>query len=324
MHLKRFRSENNTSDGDSQDSMRPWRKNKRILASLMSIIAGRFILPQQALASPEQAMVKIDVSSSTIINRNDGANKFSDSAIVGTGSTTAVAAAAATGAIVVGGLVLRRKKDKETQDEKKRKFDEIIGVQKNDNTSKVLKKFDRKTMKTNVKIEPSNSKSEVPKKGNGDHTFKPPLSPAKSKTAAKLELEEIKASMKAKSVARTIAEATERSKLEREVQDEKEGRKASIKAKAIEKVLSEAKRQRESKSINQELQVDIPPLPSRGMIESSDRFDKSQEKVYYSVEGSENLEEYAFQILLDLGLVELSRDPDSNDYDHTDDNDVAR
>ncbi len=311
MHLKRFsrRSDNNTSGGDSQDSIRPWRKNNRILASLMSVIAGRFIVPQQAIASPDQAMVKIDV-------RNDGANKFSDSAIVGTG-------AAAAGAIVVGGLVLKRKKDKETQDEKKRKFDEIIGVQKSDKTSKVLKKFDRKTVKTDVNIDPS-SKSEVPKKGNGDHTFKPPLSPAKSKTAAKQELEEIKASMKAKSVARTITEATKLSKLEKEAQNEKDERQASIKAKAIEKVLSEAKRQRESinKIINQE--IDNQPLPSRGIIESSDRFDKSQEKVYYSIERSENLEEYAFKILLDLGLVELSRDPESNDYDHTDDNDIAR
>lgn len=216
-------------------------------------------------------------------------------------------------------------------EEKKIQFDKILG--KTSNTTS-----DETKGRASEALE-SVSKEDPPLPNPDDAAVK------SREVKLRQDIENKRTQIKAAAVAKTIAEATERARKESEAK-----KQAMLLRKAEEDTLSKPEK------VDQNMvTVEDSSMQSGGVSQDIiDNFEKeSQEKSNIDegknaekseVEVIENaaktkvvtqspsgtidsnqvsLEEQAFNMLVNLGMIELSRDPDSDDYDHSDDNEIA-
>ena len=326
------------------------RKNKKLKVLTKKIVA--FILSLSVLPY-KKATAQTSVPNSIVKDSENLSfirqNKKMDNPI-GTKKQTVglpkLVASSGAGAIIVGGIMLQTrndKEDKETVDDKKKQFEQFISIQ-NDvaSDSDLLPTI---VMEKNVDTQKSNDDKE--KQTKEDASIHDDTS------------DELKTSMMASEVAKTISEATMRAKAEEEekarleqeaamrakeeekarleqeaamrAKEEKARREqeAAMRAKEEEKARREQEAAEQAKAEEEKARLELATLEQEATEQTQDE-DIDQvdsvtlEKQYYSVHDFQTLEEYAYNIILDLGLIEISKDPDSEDYDHSDDNEIAK
>lgn len=315
-----------------------WRKRKMIAASLISFFGGRFLsTPPPAYAvkcNPKNVEPSTEISKNAAVliggiifqlgNRILSTPQpayateckpidFEPPMEIEKGPNFSVAVKGVTGAALVGGIVLQQnkgKKDTATADDKKKQFEEIIGVQ-----FKPTEAEDEKITKSyevlSVKAEPEEEVLD-------------------EEETLEAELEDEKTKAKAAAVTKAISEATEKAKQAKTVESEQEKIDESLPLKnyedfELEKIEIEKEDKGFDEVIEEEANEVIEEITDDVVDDEVELLTEAEEKqmTLEMISKIEDPSERAFQILLNLGMITISRDPDSSDYDHSDDDEFT-
>ncbi len=312
-------------------------KKKLVISSLLSLVTSfysPFILRASAdsphSGPPATTSVEFDTTSTHTHSTHSTLSEKKK-------NPKNVAITLASGAILVyaNNIIKKRSKDSsDTIEAKKRQFERIVGDEQD--AIDIIQKAENDDVDEELL---ENDRIQVQMKGSSDNCKNDDdneeLNNDDALAEKQKEVEKRKAEIKAAVVAKTIAEATERAKKQSQVkkfemlQKDEETNRALEQEKIVEgKVGSsiddnskqEGNILRKSDSKTNEESVHKPIVDEKIIATNSILNENTKTSVPAK---PPDLEEQAFNMLVDLGMVEISRDPDSDDYDHSDDNEIV-
>ena len=280
-------------DTDEYNMPKKRQKRKIIIATIISFITSRGFTPS-AIAKVQQQQIP-DIVTPVEIRIGDVRSR-----------KPSVGIKVVSGAIVLGGYALTQgNKDNDSKDENKKQFKKIMA------TEDGRKDAESKNIIINeLKADDEHgSRSEEIEKN--DSAQQPLDEEVTEKVEVEKEIEMKKTDAQASAVAKTIAEATERAKKAEEKAKEEAGAKVKqeVEIKARQVAEAKAKQEAEAKA-KEEAEVKAK--------------EEAEVKARQEAEAKAmSLEESAFYMLLDLGMIEISPDPDCPTYDNSFDNEFV-